>query len=150
MKTIEGPDDLEVMPAETFSSAGDATSARQAGPSTASAPSFGRALREQRRRRKLSLGQLASSSGMSASYLSRIEHDHLPPPSAKIMRRLASAMNIEVGALQAAAGLIPERIVAVIRDRPAVLTLLTLIARQPDNELFDLCDELLKRRAPSN
>ncbi len=77
---------------------------------------------------------------MSASYLSRIEHGQLPPPSAKIMHRLASALNIEVGALQTAAGLIPERVMAVIRDRPAVLTLLSLIDRQPENELLRLCD----------
>ena len=66
------------------------------------------------------------------------------------MHRLASALNIEVGALQAAAGLIPERVMAVIRDRPAVLTLLSLIDRQPENELLDLCDELLKRRERLN
>ena len=111
--------------------------------------SFGTALREQRRKRKLTVSHLASLSGMSASYLSRIEHGQLPPPSAKIMHRLATALNIEVGALQTAAGLIPERVVAVIRDRPAVLTLLSLIDRQPENELLDLCDELLRRRGPN-
>jgi transcriptional regulator with XRE-family HTH domain len=114
------------------------------------AESFGRALREERRRRKLTLSHLASLSGMSASYLSRIEHGQLPPPSAKILHRLANALNIEVGALQAAAGLIPERVIAVLRDRPAVLTLLSLIDRQPENELLDLCDELLKRRERPN
>ena len=113
------------------------------------AGSFGSTLREQRRKRKLTLTHLASLSGMSASYLSRIEHGQLPPPSAKIMHRLAMALNVELGALQAAAGLIPERVVAVIRDRPAVLTLLSLIDRQPENELLDLCDELLRRRGPN-
>ncbi|MGH9440967.1 MAG: helix-turn-helix domain-containing protein [Thermoanaerobaculia bacterium] len=107
--------------------------------------SFGKALRDQRRRRKLSLGELASLSGMSASYLSRIEHGHLPPPSAKIMDRLAMALNMEGGALQTAAGRIPESIVAAIRDKPTVLTLLRLMARLPEDELFDLCNELLER-----
>ena len=113
-------------------------------------PSFGEELRTLRRRRKLDLSELAALSGVSASYLSRIEHEHLPPPSNKIMHRLAAALNVEVGALQAAAGLIPERIAAVIRDRPAVLTLLCLISRQPDDELFDLCETLLKKTDSQN
>lgn len=138
MKTTDGPDDRKPMPSDSLASPTDP------------AGSFGRALREERRRRKLTVSHLASLSGMSASYLSRIEHGQLPPPSAKIMHRLASALNIEVGALQAAAGLIPERVMAVIRDRPAVLTLLSLIDRQPENELLDLCDELLKRRERLN
>ncbi len=138
MKTPDRSDDRKPMPSDSLGSPGDSTG------------SFGRALREERRRRKLTVSHLASLSGMSASYLSRIEHGQLPPPSAKIMHRLASALNIEVGALQSAAGLIPERVMAVIRDRPAVLTLLSLIDRQPENELLDLCDELLKRRERLN
>ncbi len=136
MKTVDHRADLQPAPTGPSSSADDAT--------------FGRALRERRRRRKLTVSHLASLSGMSASYLSRIEHDQLPPPSAKIMHRLAVALNTEVGALQAAAGQIPDRIIAVIRNRPAVLTLLSLVARQPDNELFDLCEELLKRSSYPN
>ena len=124
----------------------DVPDARQMGSPAESAGSFGSVLRDQRRKRKLTVSHLASLSGMSASYLSRIEHGQLPPPSAKMMHRLAMALNIEVGALQSAAGRIPERVMAVIRDRPAVLTLLSLIHRQPENELLDLCDELLKRR----
>lgn len=138
MKTTDGPGDCKPMPSDSL------------GARAESAGSFGRALREERRRRKLTLSHLASLGGMSASYLSRIEHGQLPPPSAKIMSRLANALNIEVGALQTAAGLIPERVMAVIRDRPAVLTLLSLIDRQPENELLDLCDELLKRRERPN
>ena len=146
MKTPDQPDDLEAMPSAASSPAGGPACARRVDLTTDSARSFGIILREQRRRRKLSLTQLASLSGMSASYLSRIEHDHLPPPGARVMQRLAMALNTEIDVLQRAAGLIPERIVAIIRDRPTVLTLLTLVARLPDSELFDLCETLLTRR----
>ncbi len=150
MKTTDRSDDFESMTSDPSSSIRDSTSVRRTGTPIESAGSFGSTLREERRKRKLTLSHLASQSGMSASYLSRIEHGQLPPPSAKIMRRLAIALNIEIGALQAAAGLIPERVIAVLRDRPAVLTLLSLIDRQPENELLDLCDALLKRRGRQN
>ena len=147
MKTPGQPDDLKSMsmPSVPPSPAGRPACTRPADSTNESAQSFGIALREQRRMRKLSLTQLASLSGMSASYLSRIEHDHLPPPGARIMQRLAMALNTEVEVLQRAAGLVPERIVAIIRDRPMVLTLLTLVARLPDSELFELCEALLAR-----
>ena len=109
-------------------------------------PSFGRALRAQRERRNLGLRHLARMSGLSASYLSRIEHDHLPPPSAKIMNRLARALNTDVETLHLAAGRIPEWVVAVIRERPQTMyTLLTLIAPMTDAEINVLCDDVQKR-----
>src|SRR5258706_505245 len=110
--------------------------------------SFGRVLREQRKLQNLGLRRLASMSGLSASYLSQIEHDHLPAPSAKFMNRLARALNTEVETLRVAAGRVPEWAMAVLRERPRALqALLTLIAPMTDDELDDLCDEVRRRLA---
>ena len=149
--SADGPEELPSHSSDALPSANDRGRPDRVVSPVVPARTFGKALREQRRRRKLSLSHLASSSGMSASYLSRIEHDQLPAPSAKIMHRLAESLNIDVGALQTAAGLIPDRVVAVIRDKPAVLTLLSLIAREPDSDvLLELCDQLLKRSERPN
>ena len=100
MKITDRLDDLESMTPNAPSSIGESTRLRRRISSTELAGSFGRTLREERRKRKLTLSHLASQSGMSASYLSRIEHGQLPPPSAKIMHRLAMALNIEISAFK--------------------------------------------------
>ena len=111
--------------------------------------SFGSALRAARLRCKLSVGQLASLIDMSASYVSRLEHDHVPP-SEKITHRLAIALNTDVGTLQIAAGRLPEFVVEAVRNHPGILTLLNLMAKLPDNEIIIVCEELLRRSEQLN
>ncbi len=110
--------------------------------------SFGRTLRAQREARSLGLRQLAISSGLSPSYLSRLEHDHSPPPRAAVLRRLARSLDMDVETLLGAAGIIPDFVISLVRSRPkAMQTLLTLIAPMTDDEVGELCDEIQRRLA---
>lgn len=110
--------------------------------------SFGRTLRAEREARGIGLRHLASICGLSPSYLSRLENDHLPPPKAGMLRRLAAGLNVEVETLLAAAGIIPDFVVSMVRSRPkAMRSLLTLIAPMTDDEVDDLCDEVQRRLA---
>ncbi len=72
--------------------AADSTDASQTDFFAGLPQSFGRTLREQRARRKIGLRHLARVSGLSASYLSRIERDLVPPPSPKRIRRARSGV----------------------------------------------------------
>jgi transcriptional regulator with XRE-family HTH domain len=110
--------------------------------------SFGHALKAQRLARGLGLRHLAALSNLSPSYLSRLEHDHSPAPKARVLRRLAGGLNIDVEVLLAAAGIIPDFVVSIVRSRPrAMQSLLTLIAPMTDDEVDDLCDEVQRRLA---
>jgi transcriptional regulator with XRE-family HTH domain len=109
--------------------------------------SFGSTLRAQRQRSNLGLRRLAKMSGLSASYLSRIENDHLPPPSTAVMNRLAHALNTDADVLLTAAGRLPEWITSLLRERPrAIHALITLVAPMQDEEVDALCDELRRER----
>ena len=55
--------------------------------------SFGIAVREARLRMNLSLRQLGSRIGKTASYLSRIENTLCPPPSAEVVKLLANELD---------------------------------------------------------
>lgn len=109
--------------------------------------SFGRALREQRESRNVGLRRLARVSGLSASYLSRIERDLVPPPSLKLIHELARALGADPDVLLAAAGVIPDHLLAVLRERPAPMALLlAVMGRMTDDELLGVCAELRHRQ----
>ena len=115
--------------------------------------SFGRTLREHRERRRIGLRSLAHTCGLSPSYLSRIERDLVPPPSPKFIDHLARALGADPEALLAAAGIIPEHVLALLRERPAPTALLLgFLGGMTDDEVLRVCDELRRRlqdRRPS-
>jgi transcriptional regulator with XRE-family HTH domain len=130
-----------------FLAAGNSTDASRTEYFRGLPQSFGRTLREQRVRREIGLRRLARVSGLSASYLSRIERDLVPPPSPKLIHELARALGADTEVLLAAAGIIPEHLLAVLRDRPAPMALLlSVMERMTDDEVLNVCDELRRRR----
>src|SRR4051812_5807447 len=58
------------------------------------APSFGNRLREARTAHSLTLTQLGKASGVSASYLSRLETGAVQQPSASVIQGIASALGV--------------------------------------------------------
>lgn len=126
--------------------AADSTDASQTDFFAGLPQSFGRTLREQRARRKIGLRHLARVSGMSASYLSRIERDLVPPPSLKRIHELGRALGADAQVLLAAAGVIPDHVLTVLRERPAPMALLlAVMGRMTDQEVLDVCDEIRRR-----
>jgi transcriptional regulator with XRE-family HTH domain len=89
---------------------------------------IGAYIREQREQAKISLRQLAQSSGISNPYLSQIERG-LRRPSADILQQIAKGLRISAEALYVQAGFLEDRPPgSVVRD--AVLTDQELTERQ--------------------
>jgi len=78
---------------------------------------FGTRLRELRIQVSLTQRQLADRVGVDFSYLSKIESGTLPPPSEKLILRLAEVLNTDKDELIILAGKIPEDIVQMLKNR---------------------------------
>jgi transcriptional regulator with XRE-family HTH domain len=70
--------------------------------------SIGEYIREQRQRAKVSLRQLAETTGVSNPYLSQIERG-LRKPSADILQQLARALHVSAETLYVQAGILDPR-----------------------------------------
>lgn len=72
------------------------------------ARSFGEALREQRRAAGLSQRELADRAGLDFSYISKIENNRLPPPSADTVLKLCRILGAPAEEFLALTGKIPS------------------------------------------
>jgi transcriptional regulator with XRE-family HTH domain len=90
--------------------------------------SIGDYIRDQRRRAKVSLRQLAEVTGVSNPYLSQIERG-LRKPSAEILQQIAKGLRISAEALYVQAGILEER-EADTNVEAAIRTDLILTERQ--------------------
>ncbi len=81
--------------------------------------SFGAQLRELRKSAGLTLRELAEKVNVNFTYLSKIEGGTLPPPSEKVIRHLAEALDYDKDELLALAGIIPSDIAEILKDRKA-------------------------------
>ena len=146
MKTPEAAEGFPTAPLDVSLRSGEAMWSDGPDPARAVRRSFGPALRREREKRGMGLRRLATLSGLSASYLSLIEHGHVPPPSRRMMNRLAKALGMNVDDLLASAGVIPDYVLEILRERPvAIGRLMTLIAPFSDEEVTELCEELRRR-----
>lgn len=84
---------------------------------------FGPRLRELRKQAGLSQRELAEKIGVSFTYLSKIESGVMPPPSEKVLGKLAEALNIDEDELLTLAGKIPADILQILRDRETLQAL---------------------------
>ncbi|MCO6011508.1 helix-turn-helix domain-containing protein [Actinoallomurus purpureus] len=75
---------------------------------TSKVGSIGEYIREQRKRAKVSLRQMAEVTGVSNPYLSQIERG-LRKPSAEILQQIAKGLRISAEALYVQAGILDER-----------------------------------------
>ena len=80
---------------------------------------FGTKLRELRKAAGLTLRELADKVGVNYSYLSKIENGVLPPPSQRVIRLLARELNFDKDELLSLAGIIPDDIAEILKDRHA-------------------------------
>ncbi len=104
---------------------------------------FGEQLRRVREARRLSVRRLARLVAVSPSYLSRIERSHVPPPSDRTIARIAGILAIETDELLAAAGRVPEDVVARLLRRPRLMAKLVRTADGlPDDRVDALCGDL--------
>lgn len=83
--------------------------------------SFGKVLRELRRSKGISQRQLAAKSGMDFSYISKIENDRLPPPSADTIMKISNVLEVAPDELLALTGKIPSEVINTIGSSVAAM-----------------------------
>ncbi len=81
---------------------------------------FGARLRELRIQVGLNQRELADKIGVNFTYLSKIESGVMPPPSEKVILRLAEVLNADRDELMTLAGKIPSDIVQILKNREAL------------------------------
>jgi HTH-type transcriptional regulator, competence development regulator len=74
------------------------------------AETFGSVLRDKRRQASLSQRELASQAGLDFSYISKLENDRLPPPSADTIVLLSSILQCPSEELLALTGKLPQEV----------------------------------------
>jgi transcriptional regulator with XRE-family HTH domain len=79
---------------------------------------FGKTLRELRRESQVTQRELASRVGVDFSYISKVENDRLPPPSADTVVAIAKALSVPEGELLALIGKIPSDVERTIATNP--------------------------------
>ena len=82
--------------------------------------SFGQVIRELRIKHKNynSLREFAKKVGLSPAYISRIENDREPPPSEKVVERLAEALGADKYELFSYAGKGPSEFLEAFKKNP--------------------------------
>ena len=88
---------------------------------------FGKRLRELRKRASLTQRELADKVGINFTYLSKIESGAMPPPSKRILFRLADALNIDREELLILAGKIPSKTFWVVPAQSLATPLLVTV-----------------------
>jgi transcriptional regulator with XRE-family HTH domain len=81
--------------------------------------SFGRSLRELRRRAGLSQRELADRTGLDFSYISKIENGRVPPPAADTVLQISQALGEPASGLLALTGKLPSDVAQTVSSSPA-------------------------------
>jgi len=97
---------------------------------------FGARLLELRKAKGISQRDLAERVGVDFTYLSKMENERLPAPSAEVIAALAAALDADADDLAVLAGKIPADLVDVLRQNPAAIKMFRSLAgdiRTPDD-----------------
>lgn len=89
---------------------------------------FGARLRELRKGKGISQRDLADSVGVDFTYLSKLENERLPAPSATVIAALAEALDADADELAVLAGKIPADLVDVLRQNPGAIKMFRSLA----------------------
>ncbi len=91
---------------------------------------FGARLKELREQAGLNQRELASKVGINFTYLSKIESGVMPPPSEKVILRLAEVLNADTDELMTLAGKVPPDIAQMLKNGKILQRLRSDHARQ--------------------
>lgn len=94
-------------------------------------PSFGERLRELRRAKNITQRELASRIDVDYTYLSKIENDRMPAPSAKAIVALAHELDADADELSILAGKIPGDLVDMLTSDPGAVKMFRSLAGNP-------------------
>ena len=79
---------------------------------------FGATIRELREKRRIGLRQFARMIGVSATYLSKIEREEMPPPAEDRVKEIARLLDQDPDELLALAGKVASDLNTIIRSHP--------------------------------
>lgn len=111
---------------------------------------FGKALRELRASRGISLRSFADQLGVSATYLSQVEQCNAPSPTADRIQHMAKLLNANPDPLLAMAGRIPDELAELIHRHPIELPrLIRLVADWNSEDIASLVSKLENAQRPT-
>ena len=79
---------------------------------------FGKILRHLRLDSEVGLRELARLTGKSPGYISDVEQDNVPPPSEKVILKIASVLNVDREMLLKAAHKMDPELTSYVADEP--------------------------------
>ncbi len=85
---------------------------------------FGQLLKDLRRSKSVSQRDLAVKVGVDFTYISKIENDRLPPPSAQTIEKISDVLGVPHEILLSHSGKVSEDIKAMITASPEVVQFL--------------------------
>ena len=85
---------------------------------------FGQLLKELRRAKSISQRDLANQVGVDFTYISKIENDRLPPPSAQTIEKICDVLEVPQEILLSYSGKVSDEIKAMITSSPEVVQFL--------------------------
>ena len=93
--------------------------------------------------RAFSVRQVAQRVGIEPAYLSKIERDHMAPPSEVVIRRLAEELNEDPDLLLAMAGKVSSDLKNIILRRPRLFAdLLRQLKDAPEDAIHQVVREV--------
>jgi|SRR3984893_1010613 transcriptional regulator with XRE-family HTH domain len=107
---------------------------------------FGEAVRRQRLAKGLGVRELARALGLSASYISDIEHDRRTP-SEIVLRALAHVLGADTDVLMTLSGRLGDEVTDYLRRTPAARELVRVLATQraSNGRVGSLVNQVKKR-----
>ncbi len=90
---------------------------------------FGARVRRLREERDIGLRPFARMVGISATYLSKVERDELPPPAEERVKEIARLLGQDPDELLALAGRVASDVSDIIKERPREMVDLLRTAR---------------------
>lgn len=112
------------------------------------ADTFGQYLREQRRKAKISQRELARQVSVDFSYISKLENDRLPPPSARTVIAIADVLGTPRDEILARVGKIPDDVEEAIGTSPGAQSFLqeAQLLKPSDHEWEEMRATLVRLR----
>ena len=107
---------------------------------------FGATIRELREARQLGLRQFARMIGVSATYLSKIEREEMPPPAEDRVKEIARLLEQDPHELLALAGKVASDLKGIIRNRPREMALFLRTASGLSGPELELLMKKAKRK----
>lgn len=110
------------------------------------AKTFGHTLRELRRLKDVSQRELAEKVGVDFSYISKVENDRLPPPSADTIVKICEVLGIQPDELLVLTGKMPTQVKEMVSSSSAALQFMRQAqAMRLSDEEWEKLTQRLKR-----